>query len=392
MKVANAKMKTMEFPGNDTCVDDSAERQCKGETTDINFPETERLEESPKGFPDKIQEGGESNKVENGFCDLNPEDGAILSAEDGSEQHTILCESAKTDNHQNSPADNQLVGNITNEQNGTSHRQSEPEITKNLAVTDGNSETLKHSNGYTLTEPVHYSENGLCNSGELGALKFSDPGSSCNQSNGLAAEGMVTFDDTEPNRSEHAEDIDVSLVETSCPAKSGIVCLYRCCSVCLHAVHKIIQKFLARKLALNKSKLTTEDVHDAVASLSVDLLSVIRKIDVTEEISNSFKESSDRNPERYDDIPELHSCQCKSSGDSSVVPTECGCHSVFESVNVKASHSPGSQLGLDPKFIFRDGILVPVDTTEDVSFHCKYKTLCLCSLVKSVAMMKQSFG
>ncbi|KAJ6724260.1 P-LOOP CONTAINING NUCLEOSIDE TRIPHOSPHATE HYDROLASES SUPERFAMILY PROTEIN [Salix viminalis] len=260
VKVANAKMKTMEFPGNDTCVDDSAERQCKGETTDINFPETERLEESPKGFPDKIQEGGESNKVENGFCDLNPEDGAILSAEDGSEQHTILCESAKTDNHQNSPADNQLVGNITNEQNGTSHRQSEPEITKNLAVTDGNSETLKHSNGYTLTEPVHYSENGLCNSGELGALKFSDPGSSCNQSNGLAAEG------------------------------------------------------------------------------NVDLLSVIRKIDVTEEISNSFKESSDRNPERYDDIPELHSCQCKSSGDSSVVPTECGCHSVFESVNVKASH------------------------------------------------------
>ncbi|KAB5534842.1 hypothetical protein DKX38_017928 [Salix brachista] len=391
VKVANAKMKTMEFPGNDTCADDSAERQCKGETTDINFPETERLEESPKGFPDKIQEGGESNKVENGFCDLNPEDGAILS-EDGSEQHTILCESAKTDNHQNSPADNQLVGNITNEQNGTSHRQSEPEITKNQAVTDGNSETLKHSNGYTLTEPVHYSENGLCNSGELGALKFSDPGSSCNQSNGLAAEGMVTFDDTEPNRSEHAEDIDVSLVETSCPAKSGIVCLYRCCSVCLHAVHKIIQKFLARKLALNKSKLTTEDVHDAVASLSVDLLSVIRKIDVTEEISNSFKESSDRNPERYDDIPELHSCQCKSSGDSSVVPTECGCHSMFESVNVKASHSPGSQLGLDPKFIFRDGILVPVDTTEDVSFHCKYKTLCLCSLVKSVAMMKQSFG
>ena len=391
MKVANAKMKTMEFPGNDTCADDSAERQCKGETTDINFRETERLEESPKGLPDKIQEGGESNKVENGFCDLNPEDGAILS-EDGSEQHTILCESAKTDNHQNSPADNQLVGNITNEQNGTSHRQSESEIIKNLAVTDGNSETLKHSNGYTLTEPVHYSENGLCNSGELGALKFSDPGSSRNQSNGLAAEGMDTFDDTEPNCSEHAEDLDVSLVETSCPDKSGIVCLYRCCSVCLHAVHKIIQKFLARKLALNKSKLTTEDVHDAVASLSVDLLSVIRKIDVTEEISNSLKENSDRNPERYDDIPELRSCQCKSSGDSSVVPTECGCHSMFESVIVKASHSPGSELGLDPKFIFRDGILVPVDTTKDVSFHCKYKTLCLCSLVKSVAMMKQPFG
>jgi hypothetical protein len=154
----------------------------------------------------------------------------------------------------------------------------------------------------------------------------------------------------------------------------------------------MIQKFLACKLALNKSNLTVEDVHDAVASLSVDLLSVIRKIDITEEISNSFKESSDRNPERYDGFSELHSCQCKSSEDSSIVPTECGCHSVFESVTVKASHSPGSQFGLDPKFIFRDGILVLVDTTEDVSFHCKYETLCLCSLVKSVAMMKQPFG
>ncbi|KAL3587221.1 hypothetical protein D5086_014088 [Populus alba] len=358
VKVANAKLKTMEFPGNDTCADDSVERQHKGDTPDRNFHESERLEESPKGFSDKNQEGGESNNVENGFCDLNLEDRAVLS-EDGSEQHTILFEGAKTDNHQNSPADNQLACNIANKQNGTSHRQSEPEITKNLAVTDGNSETLKHSNGCTLTEPAPFSENGLCNSGELGALKLSDPGSSCNQSNGLAAEGMVTFDDTEPNHSEHAEDID---------------------------------KFLACKLALNKSNLTVEDVHDAVASLSVDLLSVIRKIDVTEEISNSFKESSDRNPERYDGFSELHSCQCKSSGDSSIVPTECGCHSVFESVTVKASHSPGSQFGLDPKFIFRDGILVLVDTTEDVSFHCKYETLCLCSLVKSVAMMKQPFG
>ncbi|KAG6756635.1 hypothetical protein NC652_028382 [Populus alba x Populus x berolinensis] len=391
VKVANAKLKTMEFPGNDTCADDSVERQHKGDTPDRNFHESERLEESPKGFSDKNQEGGESNNVENGFCDLNLEDRAVLS-EDGSEQHTILFEGAKTDNHQNSPADNQLACNIANKQNGTSHRQSEPEITKNLAVTDGNSETLKHSNGCTLTEPAPFSENGLCNSGELGALKLSDPGSSCNQSNGLAAEGMVTFDDTEPNHSEHAEDIDVSLVETSCPPNSGIVCLYRCCSVCLNAVHDMIQKFLACKLALNKSNLTVEDVHDAVASLSVDLLSVIRKIDITEEISNSFKESSDRNPERYDGFSELHSCQCKSSGDSSIVPTECGCHSVFESVTVKASHSPGSQFGLDPKFIFRDGILVLVDTTEDVSFHCKYETLCLCSLVKSVAMMKQPFG
>ncbi|CAK7323949.1 unnamed protein product [Dovyalis caffra] len=384
INVVNAKLKTMEFPGNSNCVDDSVERQCKGDASDTNLHGTEWLERSARRFFHENQEGGESNKGENGFCDLNFE-AAAIRPEDGPEQHTVLRDGAITNNHsQNSPPDN-----IINEQNGTSLGQCEPEITENLAVTDGNSETLEHANGFALTEPARSSENGLCNSAELGALKFSDAGNSCNHSNGLAAmDGRVTFNSAEPNHSEHAEDVNISPVETSCPAaNSGIVCLYRCCSICLHAIHNMIQKFLSRKLALNQSNWTAEDVHDAVASLSVDLLSVIRKVDITEDISNSFDGSSDRN-----DCPEMRSCHCKSAGNSSFVPTECSCHSVAESVTAKSSYSPDSQLGLDPKFIFRDGILVPVDTTKDVSFHCKYETLCLCPLVKSVASMKQPFG
>ena len=56
-------------------------------------------------------------------------------------------------------------------------------------------------------------------------------------------------------------------------------------------------------------------------------------------------------------------------------------------MSLSAKANPSRQLELE--FFYRVGVLVPLVLDRVVSFHCKFETLCLCSLIEWVVMTKQ---
>lgn len=98
----------------------------------------------------------------------------------------------------------------------------------------------------------------------------------------------------------------------------------------------------------------------------------------------------DGNNERFE-WPETITCHCKTSGNKSLLLVECRRHTISESTPTKENASPNAHLKFDSNFIFGDGVLVHMDPDKDVSFHCKFETLCLCSLIELIVMSKQPF-
>ncbi|KAM7250767.1 hypothetical protein ACFE04_022650 [Oxalis oulophora] len=132
-------------------------------------------------------------------------------------------------------------------------------------------------------------------------------------------------------------------------AESEALCVYRICSECLKKLHNVMQNILTDRREINNGKWTVDDVHDVVSSLSVDFLAGIKKLFESEKL---------------------------------FVPVECGCH---------VSSKCEMESGVGREFVFSDGVLVPSDSKKDVPFHCKFKTLCLCSLLESIVMKKKPF-
>lgn len=73
-------------------------------------------------------------------------------------------------------------------------------------------------------------------------------------------------------------------------------------------------------------------------------------------------------------------CRCKISGNKFIRPIECASHPRIESATAEVSSWNRREIELE--LIYKDGILVSVDPTKDVSWHCKFETLCLCSLIE----------
>lgn len=218
------------------------------------------------------------------------------------------------------------------------------------------------------------------------------PKKTCDQINGFSmTETSPTCNNGEADLCGHTVDVDFSSRKTtSLSTGSGIVCMYRCCTECVCTLYNLMKKILIHTLGLSGGDWTAEDVHDVVASLSVDLLSAVGKVYFAGCGGNDIEEEMRcENPE-LSACSELSICCCKSSGNCLDAPMECSCHSLGGGVT-EANTSSNTHLGFDPKFVFRDGILVPVDSITDVSFHCIFETLCLCSLIKSIVMMKQPF-
>ncbi|XP_050369450.1 uncharacterized protein LOC126787623 [Argentina anserina] len=192
------------------------------------------------------------------------------------------------------------------------------------------------------------------------------------------------------NADEH--DVDVNFSPKSSPStNSGFVCGYHCCSECLDTLHSLTKKILIEKWRSNGSQWTVEDVHDIVASLSVDLLSAVGKIQVSGGFSNSCdKKRRHRNTETSE-LPESGTCHCNISGNKILSPVECICHPSKESFTRKANAPANSHLRFGSKFVFRDGVLVHMHLDKDVSYHCKFETLCLCSLIQLIVMTKPPF-
>lgn len=384
---ANPKPTSKEYPDNqNTVVDNQVQsEEWRPNVCGNSCHVPEVLEGSPQEIAAENIECVDLNK---GNGDLSYSENRVAISEEGSPQKIVHLGDSTTDKPHNSADASQLVGKILNEQNGM---KSGPcglvEDSENHAV-GGNSGSSKRSNGFTSTESVISSANGLGSSSELGSVKLSGSREVCNQVNSLPTNTGVTTNDGKLDADDYPVENNFSSSNTSISTESA-VCFYQCCPGCLYNIHSLTQKILVHEWGLNRSHWTVEDVHDVVASLSVDLLSVVKKNCVTEDFSNSFDgKLKDR---KCVECPEMRKCHCKSSGDGVLVPAECSCHSGSESVTAKANTYPDNELGLDSKFLFRDGVLVNVDPDKDVSFHCKFEALCLCSLIELMVMTKQPF-
>ncbi|XP_007021595.2 PREDICTED: uncharacterized protein LOC18594081 [Theobroma cacao] len=268
-------------------------------------------------------------------------------------------------------------------QNGTNPGLCWSESTGN-PIAEGDPGSSKQSNGFAPSESF-LSENGFCSSDEVDGTKFHVTGNACNQINASETKIIITSADGKPKDCEHREDPYFSSSKTALPTESGVTCMYQCCSDCLHTLLSLMQKVLLQQLKSDGSQWTVDDVHDTVASMSVDLLSAVRKVYAAGYSSNKFDENLRlENDGKLSKCQEWSKCRCKSSENSLVIPTECSCHSL-------GTTFPNIEFMFDPKFVYRDGVMVPIDSNKEVSFHCKFKTLCLCSLIESILMTKQPF-
>lgn len=223
------------------------------------------------------------------------------------------------------------------------------------------------------------SENNPVGSGEPNPISQEDPKKSADSSNG---EGDSADSMHEP----------VKQVET--PARTNplddpsLVCLYRCCPQCVSILQDSMRKLVTRELRLGSSHITTESIHDAVSSLSVELIAAVRKF-ISARNNGATQEVE---VEERDESSEKEACPCKRLPGNFLASAECCSHSAEEQGGVdKANTSPSAKSWLEPVFVFRDGILVPVSTEDDCALHCKYDSLCLGSLIELVATEMKPF-
>lgn len=404
MTVVNPKPESV-GSGSHACgdnVDNPIESKECGPNVPNRSSHEEIPEERPEGFTSENTSRvdlhkGDVNSENTGCVDLDKGDGnsgypnleGVPVSEKSLLPIAFLSNSATAGLLQSSLAANLLGGKVPNMHDGTSE-PFKSENSVNCTVNKGDSGCWRQSNGFAFVEPVVHSEDSLCSAGEMNSLKSSSCGKFWNQFNGLSmTETDIASSGGKSISDEPIVNANVSSVKsTNIAADMGIICLYRCCSECLHTLHNLMQKILIREWDVNGTYWKVEDVHDVVASLSVDLLSAVRKDYAAESSSKLFdKKMRQENQGKLSECQKMSLCQCKNFGSRLVEPTECSCHSLNRSLSTKGNPS----IQLDLKFIYRDGVLVPLDLDKVVSFHCKFETLCLCSLIEWVVMTKQPF-
>ncbi|KAF5728288.1 hypothetical protein HS088_TW21G00433 [Tripterygium wilfordii] len=385
MKISDA-----ESPDKHTCVSDSVQSRSVSERSCHEFKE---LDDACQG-PASESNGGIDEEKRDGYSLYAKSEKRVANFENGSAHKELDLDHASQDKSFHCSATNQLVDKAMNDQNGTTEH-CETEKSGN-AIIDINFKSVEQSNGFMSTNSIVLSDNGLCNSGELGSPRIFGSGDACYQNNGLSVTETTTRSGVNAyDPGEQIEDTNLCASHnTNASTESVVTCYYQCCSECLHILNGVMLKIFAHEWRSNGSNTTVEDVHDVVASLSVNLLSAVRKIDVDGISRSSFdKNLIQGNHQKISGIEELCACQCKSPGNGLSIPMECSCHTGDGCVNSRQNASQNTQFGHDWKFIFRDGVLVPIDSKSniDVSVHCKFENLCLCSLIELVAMMKQPF-
>ncbi|KAK9269475.1 hypothetical protein L1049_001250 [Liquidambar formosana] len=393
---ANPRLTTVGSPVNfDTCVDNQVRSmECKENISNRGSHESGALEESPQGC---VAENIERVDLNNGVVDFDypNSEGRVAVSEEGPPQKMVFLGHSAPDIPRRSSlaaADDddgdRVDGKILNEENGTNSESCRSHTTGNHRVADGDFGSLKQSNGFAFTESAVVSGGNVCSSSDLAGVKFSNSRKVSDQIDGLSSmETGFASEDGQANPTEH---IVSSNKATILSADTGVVCLYCCCAECLYALHSLMQKILMHEWGLHRSHWTVDDAHDVVAALSVNLLSEFQKACGAESFRNSF----DKNPRHGNqgimfEPQAIGTCQCKNSENRLVTPMKCSRHSISENLTAKENTSPLPQLELDTKFIYRDGVLAPLDPDKDISFHCKFEPLCLCSLIEWIVTTKQ---
>ncbi|CAH8358238.1 unnamed protein product [Eruca vesicaria subsp. sativa] len=293
-------------------------------------------------------------------------DGLVLIKENGddaSNSAMMIEDSAVISLHQavlldlNSPA-------ADHEQNETNHGSCEVETTETV----------------TCLQEKANSENNPVGSGEPNSISMEDPKKSSESSNGEAVHGLESANSM-------PEQVETP-ARTNPLDEPSVVCMYRCCSQCVFILKDSMRKLVTRELRHGSSHITTEGIHDAVSSLSVELIAAVKKF-----ISARNKGATQEvEVEERDEISEKEACPCKSLPGNFLASAECCSHSTEKQVSLdKANTSPSPKSWLEPVFVFRDGILVPVSSEDDCALHCKYDSFCLGSLIEFVATEMKSF-
>ncbi|KAK2638913.1 hypothetical protein Ddye_026708 [Dipteronia dyeriana] len=345
-KVLNPKVNVGCLDNTHTDTDNlNRSNACKPSVSNRNSHESSGVEGNPQGF---ATENVQRLSFNNGYCDFGHLDteGKAAHLEEGSALHIAHPDVSLINNLEGSTVADQSVGKIINEQNGTNLesselernadlRPSEIERDADLAVGVTHSGSMKYSNGFT--QSVILSEIGLGSSGQMLGTKLSDSRNYCDQINGLSEPDtkIACNDDGKPDSSEHTAAINLPPSKTvSVSADSEIICMYRCCSECLCILHALMQKIFIHTLELNGCNWTAEDVHDVVASLSVDLLSAVRNDYLASSSSSScssFDESLTlENLGKLSGCPGINTCHCSQSGNGLVAQVECNCHTQGE--------------------------------------------------------------
>lgn len=262
----------------------------------------------------------------------------------------------------------------------------------NLVIQTQGSTTFKDQpNDHLVKEP-----NGVgVESSKLQCLENHSEVRSMEHSNGFTCEescspanldGTNGFEFDAPSKNNNSDDngkildIDPSADQVSrFPPTPTSVCLYRFCSKCVFDLHGVMRRSLESQWDVKSSNLTTEDVHDVVTSLSLNLHTAVRGFC----LSASLDISKNLHVKTFFGGQEVRNCECEGSGNRADTGIECGCH----------SENSSSVNGVDTELIYKNGVVAMVDPETDVSFHCKFQTLCLCSLIEYIVMtMKQPSG
>lgn len=206
----------------------------------------------------------------------------------------------------------------------------------------------------------------------------------CSTSNGgcSALENGCKRDNSQLDTNDLEVNVHSSQSRSGHSTNSALICSVQCCTGCLNVLYNMSKNILRNELESDQNDWTIEDVHDIVVALSVDLLAAVRRAFLDEKNGTLFDDRQMGGNGRFKSL-DSRTCDCKSSKDMVFKGVECICHL---SEKVSPSHS---EMGIDPNFIFRDGVLVSVDPEKNVLFHCKVETLCLCSLTELIVMAKK---
>ncbi|CAL9220898.1 unnamed protein product [Arabidopsis halleri] len=256
------------------------------------------------------------------------------------------------------------------EQNETPHGSCEVETTGTVSSLQGKADSLDHPNG----------------SGDPNSLSLKDPHKSADSNNGKAWDGVHGLESAN-NMPEPVEQVETT-ARTNPLDDPSLVCLYLCCSQCVSILQDLMHKLVTRGLRLGRSSITTDGIHDAVSSLSVELIAAVRKF-ISAKNNGTMQEAK---VEDHEECSEKEACSCKSISGNFLASVECCSHSAELQESLDEGNTyPSPKTWLEPLFVFKDGILVPVSTEDDRSLHCKYDRFCLGSLIELIATEMKPF-
>ncbi|GAB2284473.1 hypothetical protein Dimus_018925 [Dionaea muscipula] len=388
--------------GHLTC--ENATAQLNGESTCLceGLHQSEPLESGLQGFMVETTELPDLNKVYTDVCGDNS--GDLINIEEASEVKVVSpvinpkrehgspqkeplsmeAETVLADHHPDYMSRADVPGSTTfnesgtvtsNENGGTRSEPFESEQLNDLTA-GGGTELLKQTNGFTdRVSPVNLN-NDARRSGELNCGKLCGSCKVCNQSTSSTME----IDDFEVCKNSSDMGLNSSSEKSAAlTVESGVFCSYYCCNGCVHSLHQLVHKMVIEEWELAGGCLNVGDAHDLVGTLSMRLSSALVKLFNAEGFCRKLFESR-----------EMDKCQCRNPEGNLITPMECTCH-LGKCVTSVVSSSPCYRLGFNSEFVYRDGVLVPADAGKDANFHCKYETLCLCSLIELIVITtKQS--